>query len=212
MYYICTTNNQTNKLSAMCEIILTWLIGNWPALAIAIVVGIIVWFVARFYYKEFKPIEKSVGVLPCDSRGKLLEEIKESLAVIRTYITTTDPKRASIFSQKASPRKLNTAGNQLLDSCAGIVFIENNKTLLFEWLDKKNPKTALDVEKSALEILIENIDNDIFNSLKNWVYNSPSMKVTVDGEAKELAVSLQDVCFVISLPLRDAYLQKHPEL
>ena len=76
----------------MCEIILTWLIGNWPALAIAIVVGIIVWFVARFYYKEFKPIEKSVGVLPCDSRGKLLEEIKESLAVIRTYITSKSKK------------------------------------------------------------------------------------------------------------------------
>lgn len=196
----------------MWEIILTWLIGNWPALVIALIVGAVVWFVTRFYYKEFRPVEKSVNTLPCDSRGKLLEDIKESLAVIRTYITTTDPKRASIFSQKASPRKLNNAGEQLLNSCNGIAFIETNRPLLFGWLDAKTPKTALDVEKSALEVLIENVDNDIFNSLKNWVYNSPSMAVVIDGETKELAVSLQDVCFVISLPLRDAYLQEHSEL
>lgn len=193
----------------MLEVILTWLMANWPAL---VVVGGIVWFVTRFYYKEFRPVEKSVNTLPCDSRGKLLEDIKESLAVIRTYITTTDPKRASIFSQKASPRKLNNAGEQLLNNCGGIAFIEANKRLLFGWLDEKKPKTALDVEKSALEVLIENVDNDVFNPLKGWVYNSPSMEVVVDGENKELAVSLQDVCFVISLPLRDMYLAAHPEI
>ena len=193
----------------MLEVILTWLMANWPAL---VVVGGIVWFVTRFYYKEFRSVEKSVNTLPCDSRGKLLEDIKESLAVIRTYITTTDPKRASIFSQKASPRKLNNAGEQLLNNCGGIAFIEANKRLLFGWLDEKKPKTALDVEKSALEVLIENVDNDVFNPLKGWVYNSPSMEVVVDGENKELAVSLQDVCFVISLPLRDMYLAEHPEI
>ena len=69
----------------MLEVILTWLMANWPAL---VVVGGIVWFVTRFYYKEFRPVEKSVNTLPCDSRGKLLEDIKESLAVIRTYIFT----------------------------------------------------------------------------------------------------------------------------
>ena len=38
------------------------------------------------------------------------------------------------------------------------------------------------------------------------------MAVLIDGETKELAISLQDVCFVISLPLRDTYLQEHSEV
>lgn len=141
-----------------------------------------------------------------------MEDIKDTLTTIRTYIATSDPKRSAIFSKKASPRKLNDIGMQLMESCKGSQFLQDNKTLLFQWLDMKKPTTALDVEICALEVLIENVDNDIFRPLKSWVYNSPALNVEQDGEAVEIAVTMRDVCFVISLPLRDMYLEEHPHI
>lgn len=189
-----------------------WIADNYPGLLLAFIAAIITYFSTRWYYKELKPIKNDVKHLPCSERGKTLDDIKDTLTIIRTYIATLDPERASLFSKKASPRKLNPTGEELLKNCKGVDFISDNKNILFGWLDAKNPKTALDLEKASFEILVENLEEDIFNPLKNWVYNSPSMKVEVDGETKDLAVSLRDVCFVISLPLRDIYLEQHPEI
>lgn len=77
---------------------------------------------------------------------------------------------------------------------------------------EKTPKTALDAEESALEVLFAHLDDDMFNGMKKWVYNSPSRKVEIDGEEKDYSVTINDVCFVLSLPLRDMYLELHPDL
>ena len=196
--------------------VLTWLLQALPLWGGCLLVVIIATVYLTNKYNEAKrrleDAEKDLRGLPCSERGRVLEDIKETLTVIRTYISTLDPTRAEMFSRKASPRRLNDLGSLLLSNCEGLAFIDENKSVLFQWIDEKNPKTALDVEKSALEVLIENVDNDIFNGLKNWVYNSPSMKVEQDGETKEVTVTMRDVCFVISLPLRDAYLEAHPEI
>ncbi len=196
--------------------VLTWLLQALPLWGGCLLVVIIATVYLTNKYNEAKrrleDAEKDLRGLPCSERGRVLEDIKETLTVIRTYISTLDPTRAEMFSRKASPRRLNDLGSLLLSNCEGLAFIDENKSVLFQWIDEKNPKTALDVEKSALEVLIENVDNDIFNRLKNWVYNSPSMEVEQDGETKEVTVTMRDVCFVISLPLRDAYLEAHPEI
>jgi hypothetical protein len=82
---------------------------------------------------------------------------------------------------------------------------------LFEWIDEEKPKTALDVEQCAMMVLMMYSDEDIFNGLKDWVYNSPAIKVEKEGKIEELIISLQDLFFIISLPLRDIYLQEHPK-
>lgn len=196
--------------------VLTWLLQALPLWGGCLLVVIIATVYLTNKYNEAKrrleDAEKDLRGLPCSERGRVLEDIKETLTVIRTYISTLDPTRAEMFSRKASPRRLNDLGSLLLSNCEGLAFIDENKSVLFQWIDEKNPKTALDVEKSALEVLIENVDNDIFNGLKNWVYNSPSMEVEQDGETKEVTVTMRDVCFVISLPLRDSYLEAHPEI
>ena len=85
---------------------------------------------------------------------------------------------------------------------------------LFGEIDKLSPKTALDVETSALIALRINQNNDIFDDIKNWVYLEPSRTIyNKEGNPDHTAdVVLDDVLFVISLPLRDAYLAEHPEL
>ena len=37
-------------------------------------------------------------------------------------------------------------------------------------------------------------------------------KQTIDGVEKEYVVTIDDVVFVLSIPLRDLYLKFHPEL
>ena len=74
------------------------------------------------------------------------------------------------------------------------------------------PTTALDVENSAYTVLLENSGNDFFNGIKDWIYNRPAMKITYDNEPKDYIVTLDDVCYVFSLPLRNMYLELHPEL
>ena len=122
------------------------------------------------------------------------------------------PTAAPVFSQKMSPRKLNEAGMKLLEDIGGAAFLSENKNVLVACIDERNPKTALDVEEAALLVLYDHLDDDMFNDMKKWVYNSPSRKLMIDGVERDYIVTMNDVCFVLSLPLRDMYLELHPEL
>ncbi len=196
----------------MWDAILDWLAGNYPFLIVAIIIAAIVWIVARFYYTRFKKIEQDVSELPCIHHEESFKKIMEELSVIRTYLVTRNPKSASLFSEKMSPRRLNIAGRNLLNDIDGTSFLEENEDDLFRMIEEKQPKTALDVEIAANEVLIENLDSDIFNRLKLWVYNSPTRKLTIDGEERDYAITMNDICFILSLPLRDMYLDAHPEI
>lgn len=196
----------------MWDAILDWLAGNYPFLIVAIIIAAIVWIVARFYYTRFKKIEQDVSELPCIHHEESFKKIMEELSVIRTYLVTRNPKSASLFSEKMSPRRLNIAGRNLLNDIDGTSFLEEYEDDLFRMIEEKQPKTALDVEIAANEVLIENLDSDIFNRLKLWVYNSPTRKLTIDGEERDYAITMNDICFILSLPLRDMYLDAHPEI
>lgn len=74
-------------------------------------------------------------------------------------------------------------------------------------------KTALDVELAANFVLLSNMNNDIFNDLKIFVYNAPTymMKDGKEGQ-RPYDLDMNDICFVLSLPLRDMYLTEHEEI
>lgn len=52
----------------------------------------------------------------------------------------------------------------------------------------------------------------MFIGMINWVYNSSPRKIILDGVEKDYSNSMNDVCFVLSLPLRNMYLDLYPEL
>lgn len=80
-------------------------------------------------------------------------------------------------------------------------------------IEKLQPKTALDVEDLALAVLQTNTNDDMFIPLKSWVYNAPAREIKdADGNVKLQEIDLDDVIFVMSLPLRDRYLELHPEI
>jgi hypothetical protein len=213
--------------------IVNFLLEHWPWVTItAILIVIAVYVCVKFtkwYYGRFVPIEKkandadsklgeltelskTVSNLPCSKHDESFSKIMEAITEIRTFLMAKNPKTAAMFALKHSPLKLNEAGEKLLEDIGGMTFLEKNKDLLIACIDEKMPKTALDVEESALEVLYAHLDDDMFNGMKIWVYNSPSRKVKIDGEEKDYTVTINDVCFVLSLPLRDMYLEKHPDL
>ena len=55
---------------------------------------------------------------------------------------------------KNSPTKLTDFGNKILEELDGINFINDNKEYLIARLDEEKPRTALDVENSALMVFV----------------------------------------------------------
>lgn len=144
-----------------------------------------------------------------------LSKIDGKLSVVVSYVTSNKTPQiiTNTFSEKNSPRVLNENGVALLSEVSGEQFIKDNQSFFLSEIEKLTPKTALDVENYSLAILRVNSNNDIFIPIKNWVYNAPSREmIGADGTTVKRDVSLDDVLFVLSLPLRDRYLSTHPEI
>jgi hypothetical protein len=109
----------------------------------------------------------------------------------------------NIFSIKVSPRALNELGKRLFNDIDGNSFLKENKNVLFKSITESNPLTELDVEQVANVACLSLVSTPAFNKMKDFVYNSPA--VEIEG-GKKYDISLNDICFVLSIPLRDMYL------
>ena len=110
-----------------------------------------------------------------------------------------------IFSMKQGPRVLNDWGEKLYAKIHGDEFIEKNKQALFDYIKETKPLVALDVEQAAGAACLSLTKTSAFNDIKDFVYNEPAWTLP-DGSKYE--ISLNDVCFVLGLVLRDRYLQE----
>jgi hypothetical protein len=178
--------------------------------AIAVILGG-VWFILKQVFKfgenaqrlksiekNFEHLENSINRLPCLSHGDDLVKIKSIL--VQKY-----PSSANVFSMKASPRTLNELGMKLFNDIDGNGFLKENKDNLFKFIVESNPLMELDVEQAANAACMSLIPTPAFNKLKDFVYNAPSIEMA-DGEKYDIA--LTDICFVLSIPLRDMYLKE----
>ena len=142
-----------------------------------------------------------------------MRTMRSDIVAIKSLLTMKHKDAASLFSIKNSPRQLNDMGKRVMGDMKGAEFLDAHKYFFFSLIDAYKPKTALDVENAAHAVCMASTDNDIFNGLKNFVYNSPSYMVKdANGQERPYDLSLSDVCFILSLPLRDMYLKEHPEI
>lgn len=222
LYYLCG-EKLTHNIFGMAN----W---NWELIGIAI--GIIttilggVWLILSKVFglgrfsQRFEELDKRTEHASCKSHGEDIIALKSDIAsvkgdviAIKSLLMMKHKDAASVFSIKNSPRKLNELGSRLYAEIQGQTFLEHNQAFFFSKIDAFQPKTALDVENAAHVVCTAYTDNDIFNELKNFVYNSPSYKVTdAEGRERMYDLALSDVCYILSLPLRDMYLQAHPEI
>lgn len=201
----------------MGSTILDWILTAVPLWVGCLLIVVIATVYLTNKYSEakhrIKKTEDKIDDLPCKAREEQYHKIMDKLETISLALVAIKPSTLNALTVKKSPRQLNDYGKLLFDDCNGLQFLEDNKTFLLGEIEKRQPKTALDVETLANEILMLNLNLDIFNKLKNWVYNSPTRKLkNQEGEEVDHIVSMGDICIVLSLPLRDMYLAAHPDL
>lgn len=117
------------------------------------------------------------------------------------------------FAKKNSPKALNANGEKVFNIFACRAFLDNNMDWLISEVEKFAPKTALDVEMSSLSALQVTSSDSRYNALKDEVYHSPAIELEMPNkESKGVEISWSDILFVLSIPLRDEYLARHPEI
>ncbi len=193
------------------------------------VVWITIWAVNLL--NKHKATASKIDALPCSHHSTKIEKHDEQFADSKAAICriegqldllvkTLIPKQkkriqraAPCFSGKHSPRQLNQNGVELLKDSGADKFLDANMDFFIKKMEVIAPKTAYDVEDLASTVLLAESDDDIFIPLKSWVYNAPARQLkNDDGTTKMQDIELDDIIFVMSLPLRDRYLKLHPEI
>ena len=204
------------------ERLIDLIVGKWPELVIILIVVLIVWMVAKFYFKRFVPMENKINDVPCNSpKGHCkgidiiesdIKEIKSGMQNIKEYIVKQDPYAAYDLFVKGSPFKLTDKGIFLLEVSGGKKCIDDNIDFFDKEIQLLNPKVALDVESIALSVLDRNTNSDFFNDIKNFVFNASKIITDKSGNKMEFNdyITLIQVLQVMSIYLRDNYFERHP--
>ncbi len=209
---------------------LSFLVG---VIVVGAVVSGIVWltiWAVKLTYKH-KETTKRLEDLPCSHHSTKIEKHDEQFADSKAAISRMEgqldllvkslvlnqnkqiERAAADFSGKHSPRQLNSNGLELLKDSGADSFLKANMDFFIKKIEVLAPKTAYDVEDIAPAVLLAESNDDRFIPLKSWIYNAPARELrNEDGTTKMQVVSLGDIIFVMSLPLRDRYLELHPEI
>ena len=208
----------------MNDILLNWLLDNYPGIFICIVIAVAVYYATRFYYTRFKVVENKVDALPCDMHREEIAAIKaetgkldtmcEQLTEITRWIMKTDPFEIDRLAPKYSPRRLSKAGLELYTVSGSDKVVDAEEDKLLEELHSMNPQTPLDVEDDSYSVLMGHLSDAAFNGVKNYIYYQPE-RITLKGDdGKDLTIrlSLPLLVKLMSIVLRDRYLKKYPML
>lgn len=183
---------------------------------ISAILGGVWWIVNRVFSKgmdkqHFIEFERGVN----DSFDKIdtkLESLEKTtnnhtyaLIELYSFLGQKYPQDNFLFSAKNSPKVLNKLGEDIYKEINGKEFLEKNRNTLFEYVDKDNPKTRFDVETSALKALSLYSGDDAFNSLKDYIYDRAAIELP---GGKTYEIGLGDICFILSIPLRDMYIKE----
>lgn len=205
---------------------------NLPAAVTFIIICLtalifLVWWASKMWHK--------LKSLPCNNHESSIskhtdkiDEVSITLGEIRGQLNILirllpqnfNPQKESILSvdapvlaQKHSPKILNDNGRKIEALFGCKQFLKDNASWLIAEVEKFSPQTALDVETFSMSALRVASFDERFNNLKDKIYHSATIELALsDGQTKNVEITLDDVLFVISLPLRDLYMAAHPEI
>ena len=145
---------------------------------------------------------------------RLYQLLMPQLLTARTQHTLADDisltTKVAPSPDTEAPKRLNRNGNIVTEKFELEDFFHSNKNWLILQVEKFNPKTALDVEMCSMAALRIASDDDRFIDLKYAIYNSPALDLYAsEFISKKVEITLEDVLYVPSIQLRDAYFDKH---
>jgi hypothetical protein len=147
---------------------------------------------------EVSRMDSNFTRLPCALHS-------EELIKLRTVLVTESPDPSLALGLRASPRRLSEIGLKIYADIGGAEFLHANKDALFRYISFRRPLAALDVEELCPLACMSLIPTPAFTVLKDYIYNASPIS-TPAGTLHEL--TLRDLCFTLSLPLRDMYLSE----
>ena len=196
---------------------------HYPVITAIIIVAVLTWKVAK-YHSSVEDVKKTVNNLDCKAHREEIDELKkvgqtvqnmgEQLNEIAKWIMNKDRATISVLSRKCSPRQMTKIGRQVFKESKAEETLDNNLDFFLQLVEDKKPTTPFDVEDISLEVLASNLSNPLFKKIKEYLYYQPDVKVYKDEEGKEIEVrvSMFAILKLMSLELRDKYLEKHPEI
>ena len=208
------------------DALVTWLLNNYPWLVLVVIAIVVTWKVSK-YHSKLEETNDKVKALPCEEHSRqlknfaaldsLVQVLNNNLVEINKRIIKDDPGATDVFldlMKKHSPLQMTPMGKNLFEITPAKKTMDDNLEFFIGQLEQINPKTAYDVEDKALNVLLSNTNNDIFQALKHYIYYAPEylpMK-TDTGEEKQVKLSLTVLLQLMSVYLRDKFLEKYPEI
>ena len=191
--------------------------GKWPEMIIIFIVGLVVWIVAKFYFRRFVPVEDKINNVPCNKHNdyyKNMGVMAKSIRKIEEYIIKRDVFAIDELLRRCSPFRLTSFGEVLLASSGGKKCIDENIVFFDSEIQKLAPRVALDVENYALSVLNMNLSHPYFDEIKNFIFTVPNPYLIVDKEGNNFEfknVAINHILLIMSVYLRDMYLNRHLE-
>lgn len=144
-----------------------------------------------------------------EDKQKKLEDHSIEIEQIKLLLASKYKDAPQWLTFKHSPRVLTPLAEKVFNDIHGKEFLEKHKQDFFNFIDKKHPKTALQTEEVCVEACINLSSKDYFNYIQDYVYQSP---ILITADEIKVEVSFIDICYILAIPLRDMYLEAHPEL
>lgn len=199
------------------EIILEYLLNNWPSVAIFIIIAVGGWIGSRKFTKwedkhDRKHDELEKGVVNIEDKQQKyeqnIEKILRRIDALERFLIKNGGADYNEFTQMNSPRQLNPKGRKLYAESGAQAFFLEKKDVLLRMLssamDKVKVKTALDAEMLAIRICYDVSVNEDFKPIKDFIYTHP----VFEGSS----ISIDTIALLMGLELRNLYLEAHPEI
>ncbi|OAV71206.1 hypothetical protein Barb6_01494 [Bacteroidales bacterium Barb6] len=175
---------------------------------------------SKAFHKEL--LQTKVDNLPCKKHGYDIEEVKqigestiEMLVYIKNWVMKRDPDMIDTLAQKASPLKMTPLGELFLEVSSAKKAVDNHLDYLIGELEKTKPRKPYDVDENSASVLSENTGGEIFDDIKQYLYESPDIITLIDPESKkeqEIKLSMHLVIRLMGIYLRDKYFERHPDI
>ena len=174
----------------------------------AISVAILATIKVEKFHRRFVKTEADCKKIETDISPKL-KNISDDIRTLITVVKLGNSALDLTLFKTQSPVSLTDVGIEILEKSGGRRYIDENLAALLIDLEKRELKTALDVENIAASVLLFKSNQTAFTPIKNYIYNNPEF---VSELGLKATLDLGKIAQVMGIYLRDKYLEKHPEL
>lgn len=192
------------------EVILEYLLNNWPSLAVVIIVGVTCFILARKFTKwedrherKHEDLERSYSNVE-----NTLKEIVQRIETVERFLIKNGGANYNDFTKMNSPRQLNDKGRKLFEESGASIFFSERKEGMLRMLSsemaKIRVKTALDVDTLSAKVCYDISGNKDFKPIKDFIYTHPIFEGS--------NVSIDTITMLMGIELRNEYLKIHPEI